>query len=74
MMNRKDVMNWLGNKGLVNAANVVAKIDYSIIPKGGADTDDYIMTRSLISLLPGTLIRTMECDVTTVWTDIDTLK
>jgi hypothetical protein len=74
MMNRKDVMNWLDNKGLTNAANVVAKIDYSLIPVGGNDSDDYIMSRSLMNLLPGIVMRSIECDVVTLTTDIDTIR
>ena len=74
MMNRKDVMNWLGNKGLTNAANVVEKIDYSLIPAGGNDSDDYIMSKSLMNLLPGTVMRSLECDVVTFVTDVATVR
>lgn len=75
LMDRKSVMNWLDKMALYNAEREVKNLGYSIVPKGGdSDTDDYIMVKSLENLLSPQTLRSLECAVTTLTTDICTIK
>jgi len=75
LMCRKSVMNWLDKMALYNSEREVKNLGYSIVPKGGdSDTDDYIMVKSLENILSPQTLRSLECSVTTLTTDICTIK
>jgi hypothetical protein len=68
-------MNWLDKMALYNSEREVKNLGYSIVPKGGdSDTDDYIMVKSLENILSPQTLRSLECSVTTLTTDICTIK